>query len=66
MPLLTTVSPEPGLPFHLDARGDKRLSVEGVARKVAKARRVPAAQLLLSDEAGSQAPRQLFLKQPFR
>lgn len=31
----------------------------------AKARQVPAAQLLLSDEAGRQAKRQLFKSSPF-
>lgn len=37
----------------------------GVAWKVAKARQVPVAQLLLSYEAGSQAGRQLLESSPF-
>lgn len=39
--------------------------MEGIAWKVAKARQLPAAQLLPTDEAGSQAECQLFQSSPF-
>lgn len=55
MQLLTTAQCEsPASLLHLNEGKNKWFAVEGIAWKVAKARQVPAAQLLLDDEAGSQ------------
>ena len=60
-----TTHGEPGLTIRPDEWVNKRLSVGGYCLESAKARQVPAAQLLLSEEADSQAQCQLFKSSPF-
>ena len=63
--LLTTASMRAPPPHHTVERVIGQISGPGITWKVAKARQVPVAQLLLSDEAGSQAECQLFKNSPF-
>nr|CAI9701809.1 unnamed protein product [Rangifer tarandus platyrhynchus] len=62
---LITASMRAPPPHHTVERVSRHISGPGITWKVAKARQVPVAQLLLSDEAGGQAECQLFKNSPF-